>query len=332
MIVLYYQIFQAIRMRAQKAASKRHHHLAPSHKPATATILPSSSNHIQHFSKSPNIPLAEVRWHPLNRSNSGNIKGPADTHRLSLITNKSRPSTAAEGVTNASSSFLVDENEIEDIDADSGVVNLQLDQNTNVKPPLPEPIPVPLPPPPLNPLDQKLSAPGVNSFLKRLSMQHNGPKRMQSEDSCGNEDDLLSPDGDDGQPTDIDVEFATQQIADEALQERGSYRKRLFRALSPSRKKHSPVRQNGGNVNLLAAGHGKGHKSNTLRRSIKTREKLLVKRERKATKTLAIVLGKKRSGTISIAEQEILILKFACRSFSFLLGAFLRCEYDQRHL
>lgn len=291
MIVLYYQIFQAIRTRAQKAASKRHGHHQPAlHKPPSATILPSNSNHNPHFSKGPNIPLAEVRWHPLNRSNSGNMKVVGDTHRQSLTTNKSRPSTATEAVTNASSSFLVDENEIEDIDADSGVVNLQLDQSTVVKPLPPEP------PAPISP-DQKLTAPVVNSFLKRLSMSNNGPKlanRMQSEDSsCNNDDNLLSPDVEEGLATEMDAEYTGQPKNEEAPQERGSYRKRLIRVLSPARRKAEPVmvNQNGG-VNLLAAGHGKGHKSKTMRRSIKSREKLLVKRERKATKTLAIVLGK----------------------------------------
>ncbi|GAU97330.1 hypothetical protein RvY_08649 [Ramazzottius varieornatus] len=290
MIVLYYQIFQAIRTRAQKAASKRHgHHQPVLHKPPSATILPSNSNHNPHFSKGPNIPLAEVRWHPLNRSNSGNMKVVGDTHRQSLTTNKSRPSTATEAVTNASSSFLVDENEIEDIDADSGVVNLQVDQSTVVKPLPPEPSA------PISP-DQKLAAPAVNSFLKRLSMSHNGPKlakRMQSEDSsCNNDDNLLSPDAEEGLATEMDAEYTGQPKNEEAPQERGSYRKRLIRVLSPARRKAEPVmvNQNGG-VNLLAAGHGKGHKSKTMRRSIKSREKLLVKRERKATKTLAIVLG-----------------------------------------
>ncbi|OWA49858.1 Dopamine D2-like receptor [Hypsibius exemplaris] len=279
MIVLYYQIFRAIRQRAKRAASKKihGHHGTSSHAPPTGATASHSTGSKENHTKGGGIPLVEARWNGVQDS--------INKHRLSAagMANNKNHQHAVDDATNASSSFLVEGDEIEDIDQDSGSL------------------------PTVRAVDDTLT--GNTPTIE------NGPiaNEERRESLLGSPDDeILSPDVYMVDEASEPVKVASggnnnnnnnNNSNSKSISLRKTANKLLSSALSGNKTVGGaaetgilkPVMENG-SVNLL--GHGSQGKSggafrskNQMRRSMKTREKLLAKRERKATKTLAIVLG-----------------------------------------
>ena len=109
MIVLYWQIFKAIRLRAKKAASKKIHHGHGGAASGGTSVTAVSRDCATHKGQ---IPLVEARWN--------GAKDSLSKHRLSVAgltgVGGGGAGGGPDGATNASSSFLVDD--IEDIDGD----------------------------------------------------------------------------------------------------------------------------------------------------------------------------------------------------------------------
>lgn len=210
MIVLYYKIFRAIRERAAKAS---HHKRTPLSQSSGTTK--DQRNH--QIPVPVPIPITQGVGGQRNKTNC----------------------SAAEAATTASSSFLVEGDEIEDIDVDSGQSG-------------------------------QLSTPPVTTVVvspTEAEAKINKRSQLLEMGSCGT---LDSP----------EMEMTPAAVKKKT---------RFFPVLTTSQ--NDPLVENGGTV-LLGSGHGrKFNKQKNHRRSIKSREKILAQRERKATKTLAIVLG-----------------------------------------
>lgn len=225
MVVLYYKIFRAIRQRATKASHNSNHH----HKklPPSSHSNPKTDNRNHQLP----IPLVDTQWNkkPVIASN------PAGVGR-----DKTKCAAGDTG-TIASSSYLVDGDEIEDIDVDSGQSGAH-------------------------------STPPQVTTVSPSDMETKNGSRRESLGmlNCVNEDQLYSPENELPTPT--------------------AKKKPRFLAVFTGSQNERIV-QNGG-AELLENNQGrKFNKQKHHRRSIKSREKILAQRERKATKTLAIVLG-----------------------------------------